>query len=621
MPVVQVQLPDGRIVPVEVPDSPAAQQEATKSSLSGLKDAAVSGGKSLARGFLGGLAGLAEGAAAFNFADRMGRTPTPGREMTAGVEKMLPTPKEESTFEKLSRKGLEGVGGAFAAPVPGAMAANAIAGGVGGVTGELGRSFGERAGPIGEVAGQVAGGALGGGLAGFVAGPKQSVAQADIRRQGVTITPQEWAESQKRAQLLQAVGSKTATAADAMPPGSGLRVLAQGVINREGGETLAAKVGPRFEPGGDIAQLGDNFLNSLAPRIEPATVANQLSDAGNSYMKNLNQLATTGVSNRLQGKTLRAVDVEMIYNQLMDSASRAQKTQPSLVPVYEEVAKQLLQGGKGPRKVITDLQGLSFQLKNLKDSPAGLEASAGTKGQSAMWQKAIKEAETLLAQRSPDWKAAMEDFAAFKAGPGSDAKTGAIRLISDANPNLETPTRLSKPEAFVSGYDPTTIAGNAKMLADPNMTQGATVDGNVVARALATQRLRSGDMTNPGKTMRGQAGGIKEQELLALAPKADLRQLEAADLLQGLKPKSFNQENIPEMRWWQSLIRPFRTLDMMLTLKNERGIAQEVARLFQDPANIPQLQKIAMFDPSVRKQLTLLGAMRPMLPGNTSQEQ
>ena len=609
MPIVQVQLPDGTSVPVEVPDAgePTPFQKT--------KNALVSGGKSVGRGFMSGLASLAEGAAAFNYADRMGRSSVPGNELSAKVREMLPVPADESTFERYSRKGLEGIGGALATPAPGAMLANLFSGGVGGVTGEAGRSFMEKTGPVGEGLGQFGGALLGGGLAAFAAGPKQGVAAADIRRQAAGMTPQQWAETEARNRLLQQSGARTTTAADAFPEGSGVKVLAQEVINSEGGENLAGKIGERYTPGGDMTMLGEKFLDNLAPRVEPATVANRLSDSANDYTGNLSRLATEGVTNALAGKTVKAKDVAEIYKNLMQIADAMRKTQPSLAPVYEEVAQQLLTTEKGKQGFVTDLQGLSFQLKNLKDAPVSPNAGAGRKGADAMWRQAIGEAESQLGTKSPAWKQAMDDYAAFQAGPIAQTKTGAIKKVGDANPNLETPTALSKLNAFTEGYDPATIAGNARLLSNRNMTQGETIDPKEIARALAQQRLRNGDTMNPGKTIRNISGGEKEAELSALLPAGQNRAatfapLEAADTLQGLKPKGANMRQ-PEMRAFQALLRPFRTLDMMITARNERGIQQELGRLLGDPANLPKLREIAMFDPTVRRQLTLLSALRP----------
>jgi hypothetical protein len=472
----------------------------------------------------------------------------------------------------------------------------------------------EKTGPVGEGLGQFGGALLGGGFAAFAAGPKQGVAAADVRRQAALMTPQQWAETEARNRLLQQSGAKTTTAADAFPDGSGVKVLAQEVINSEGGEALAGRIGERYSPGGDMTMLGEKFLDNLAPRVEPATVANRLSDAANDYKGNLGRLATEGVTNALAGKTVKAKDVAEIYKNLMQISDAMRKTQPSLAPIYEEVAQQLLTTEKGKQGFVTDLQGLSFQLKNLKDAPVSPNAGAGRKGADAMWRQAIGEAEAQLAAKSPAWKQAMEDYAAFQAGPIALTKTGAIQKVGDANPNLETPTALSKLNAFTEGYDPATIAGNSRLLSNRNMTQGRTVNTAEIARALAQQRLRFGS-TDPGMTIRGQAGSIGERELSALLPAGtNLRQtfapLEAADILQGLKPKVANMRQ-PGMRIFQALLRPFRTLDMMITAKNERGIQQELGRLLGDPANLPRLKEIAMFDPTVRRQLTLLSALRP----------
>ena len=616
MPVVQVQLPDGRVVPVEVPESPAAQQEATKSSLSGLKDAALSGGKSLARGFLGGLAGLAEGAAAFNFADRMGRTPTPGREMTAGVEKMLPIPKEESTFEKLSRKGLEGIGGAFAAPVPGAMAANAIAGGVGGVTGELGRSFGERAGPIGEVAGQVVGGALGGGLAGFLAGPKQSIGQADIRRELAGLPDDQWNTARNNVDLFTNSGSTTATLADAFPGKPRIAALAGKASNMKGGELLAQRLAGRED---DLQNLGQETLRRMGPEVDANAVANSAGGAATANLLQSKRQATNAVTNQLAGVNVPAPDVFDIYTNLRNVSATAERR--TIADAYDEVANRLLNQQGQP---ITNLQELSFAIKDLKDGMKN--PLAPPRGGTAAMDQALTAVENAFRARFPEYRRAMEGFARDQAAR-TEVKQGPIGTLADKNPLTAGQTPVARLEGIMTGNSPQTIRQTVSALGSPAMTSGNPANPQSIATALAQQKLRKGS-TDPGKTVRGAPGSLEARQFQALLEQAGMdvgnvtAPLRAADQLQNLGAAGA-VGGFPEMRSGQAVIRPFRTLDMMMTGKTERDTQREISRLLADPtpAGLARLREIAMFDPNLRRQLTLIAALRPGLFGNTSQEQ
>lgn len=582
-----------------------------------LKGAVTSGGKSLAKGFLGGLAGLAEGAAAFNYSDRLGRTPEPGREMSAAVEKRFPIPAEESTFEKLSRKGLEGIGGAFAAPVPGAMAANAFAGGVGGVTGELGRSFGERVGPIGETAGQVIGGALGGGLAGFLAGPKQAVARADIRRELAGTPQQDWATARENIDLFRNTGAKTATLAEAFPGQPRITALANRAANSAGGEELGHQLSGRPA---DLSNLGEEFLRRLGPEVDANTVANQAGGSATSRILQEKRGASLGVTQKLAGVNVPAPEVFDIYTNLLNVAGTAERG--SIRDAYTEVASKLLNPQNQP---ITNLQELSYAIKDLKDGMKN--PLAPVKGGSAAFNQAIQAVETALATKFPAYKQAMAGFAQDQATRIQPLKQGPIGSLADKNPLTAGQTPVSRLEGLVTGNSPGTIRQTASELGSPLLTGGNPTAPDTIARALAQQRLLKGSQ-NPGQVMRGEQGSLQERQLAALIeaggkpPQTAMAPLRAADQLQTLAPAN-SANKLPEMRSAQMAIRPFRTLDMMMTGRTERLTQQEISKLLANPTpeGLAELRKIAMFDPNLRRQLTLISALRPGLFGGNSQEQ
>jgi len=150
-------------------------------------------------------------------------------------------------------------------------------------------------------------------------------------------------------------------------------------------------------------------------------------------------------------------------------------------------------------------------------------------------------------------------------------------------------------------------------LSDPGMTGGATVSPLDIARALAQTRLKAGS-TNPGATMRGLEGSPKEREFAALLSgrNADevLKPLAVSDKLQDLAGTN-GVQGLPNMRTGQFFIRPFRTLDMMLTGRSEKATQAEIAKLLRDatPESLAKLKELAMFDPTVRRQLMLVQGM------------
>jgi len=210
----------------------------------------------------------------------------------------------------------------------------------------------------------------------------------------------------------------------------------------------------------------------------------------------------------------------------------------------------------------------------------------------------------------------MDEFGAFTNGPMAAEREGIIGKLADKNPTIDKAQPASRLEQLLGGYDPQTIEGAGRTLSNPVFTGGATVDPSEIARALMQQRTAAGT-TNPGAAIRGLEGSTKESQIAALLtaggrnPNEVLEPLRAADMLQGLNTPAGRQQ-IPEMSFWQGLIRPFRTADMALTGKTTHGIQKEAAELLAQPAtpeSVRRLQEIAMFDPNVRRILTARSGM------------
>jgi hypothetical protein len=118
----------------------------------------------------------------------------------------------------------------------------------------------------------------------------------------------------------------------------------------------------------------------------------------------------------------------------------------------------------------------------------------------------------------------------------------------------------------------------------------------------------------PGPAVRGSAGSATEAqlaEILALSgkdPKQTLLPLDVADRLTTLNnPAGTNV--MPEMRWWQMALRPFRTMDMLITGQGEKGMHQALAEILADPKRLEELRKAAKFDPNARRMLMLVPAI------------
>jgi hypothetical protein len=142
---------------------------------------------------------------------------------------------------------------------------------------------------------------------------------------------------------------------------------------------------------------------------------------------------------------------------------------------------------------------------------------------------------------------------------------------------------------------------------------GPTVSPDELASALAQLKLQNRP-ADPGQVMRGDQNSLRAKQLDALLqgtgrPVSDITApLRAADQMLHLHAAN-SSGGPPRMGMGQMLLRPFRTLDMMITAHNEAGVQREIAHLLQDPNNLPELRKIAMFDPTVRKQLSLMSGL------------
>jgi hypothetical protein len=144
---------------------------------------------------------------------------------------------------------------------------------------------------------------------------------------------------------------------------------------------------------------------------------------------------------------------------------------------------------------------------------------------------------------------------------------------------------------------------------------------NQIARALVDQKLVEGPVKY-AETLGGSAGSPKERQLFEMLNAGGANTQRIHDLMQTGRELTLQiglgKQNFPKMRLGQLLLRPFRTLDMMMTGATEKQVQQEIAALLAHPTRegLARLREISMFDPSVRKQLSaasgLIGAESAM---------
>lgn len=458
---------------------------------------------------------------------------------------------------------------------------------------------------------------LGTGLAtGFFAGPKQSVAQADIRRELAGLPETDFAAANRNLQNFKDSGSTTWTAAEAFPGKGRILGLAGKANNTRGGEALAQRLRNREE---DLQGLGETASARIGPAVDPNTVANQAGGAATANILQQKQMLSARLDQLFRGQRVPAPAVWQLYSQLQTAANVAER--PAVAEAYRAVASRLLNQQNAP---IENLQELSYAIKDLKT--AAKNPMQPPVGGAAAMNNAIRDAEQGIAAISPIYRQGMAEFA-----QGQQAllgvKQGPLGSLSDKNPLLAGQTPVSRMEGLLRGNSPQTVTRTAQELGSPILTSGQPVAPRDIAQALVQNKLHKGS-TNPGQDLRGMPGSGAEANLTALLDAGGVNTprvmapLRAADDLQKLSPAGA-AGGLPIPNSGQLAIRPFRTLDMMLTGKSERDTQREIARLLggnPDPGIIQELQRIAMFNPAVRRQLSAWGALQGAIT-NPSQEQ
>lgn len=531
----------------------------------------------------------------------------------AAVNKALPrdtnlTPAEQK-WDIATRGAAGGIFGASSlATIPTAMAAGSMAA----LGGDVGGTFAEKSG-LPRLAGEIPGSLLAGGATGFMLGPKLSAVEDDLSRASRGLTKEQIAEALAKQKLLDRGGATSAVLADTLPPGSPLRSLTEKIRGSEMGNPLAIKTQGREA---DLIQLGQRTMDNIGPQVEPAKIATQLSDSANDFLLGQKGLRSTAIENRLAATPApKPLEVFKLYRELAAKA-KDPKSPASVSAPYAQVAKELLNKDGSP---ITDPQRLSFQIKQLKarDANPMQQNTGGSQVAPGFLKDAIRYAEQRLGEIMPGFREAMGEFRDFtRRGPQStqtlgDLQNSPIRRMAEANPTLEAPTPVGKLGILTAPENaPSTSAGIARLLSNPVMTQGRTVDPSAVVRGNLQMRLAN-DPTQIGNII----GGPMEQNiaavLQAMGKNADdaLAPARAAKELQGSFRGAPNIAEVARMHPLQAAIRLLRTADMTLTRAQQLKYAEEMGRILSQPAGekvFAELQRLAQHDPAIRKQLSTL---------------
>lgn len=525
----------------------------------------------------------------------------------------VPLPSDASKSEQYYDSALRSTGQAVVTPVAGAgILANTLPGVASGLGKQAGGDYAANISPKLRGLGEFLGGAAAGIPASFALGPRQSPARADIRRAFEGAPEDTFDIAARKANEAKLAGSTTNTAAEAFPQNSAVMTLAQEARGGNASNALRLRTENRPE---DLQNLGEKFLNNISPEVDANKVANQAGGSANSAMDNLKQIKSDAIRNRMGDiKPINPLLVNEIHDQMNQAANAA--VRPGEAQAMRHVASALLdQHGNA----ITDPQQLSLALVALRKAASNPNNPVYQTGavDKVDFGRAIDAARDSIGHLRPGFTDALNDFEQFSNQVQTPMRQGPIGSLSDRNPLVAGQTPVTKLQALLTGNSPQTVENTARTLNDPHLTLGNTTNPLDIARALAQQKLGKAPL-NPGASIRGNPGSNAEEQFNALLAaggkdaKAVTSPLHVADDLQAFATPAGRNE--PPIMSLAQFIRPFRTADMMLSGHSQRSTQKEMAELLADPNNISELQKIAMFDPNIRRALTLRGLLLPAQP-------
>jgi len=504
-------------------------------------------------------------------------------------------------------------GGLLGAPSAATLPVAGISGGMGALGGEVGGNTAENLG-LPRAVGEIPGAVLGGGATALGLGPRQLPAQAEIRdaTQGAN-----WQKVYDNALDLEGSGAKTATAAEAFPQGSGVRDLANRVRGGTSSNALKVKMEDRAK---DLSGLGDEFLRRIGPPVEANAVAERVAQAANALEQNLNKVKNQAFGNRLDGAAVRPDLVKQLEDALLQEAQREVRGGPK--GAYRELAASLRNPDTGALITSTPelskvLYGFQTQMKN-----GAILGKGGNSIAANDMAIPLKNAKEGLETFSPEFAGANADARAFNQGPRTDFAQSPLKKLADRNPNIIDPTPVGRLNAITDGTSENQIAQLlASLERDPGLLPGQGVGANEITRAMMQNKLK-GAPTNPGAAVRGNPGSATEAQIAQMLtsggrdPNRVMQPLRASDLMQDAATQGGlnSQPKIQPLQW---LIRTLRSADMTVTGRGIEKMDQEIARLLADPKNLAEIQRIAQFDPAIRRQLML---MAPMLGGSVNQQ-
>lgn len=593
MPIVKLQLPDGQIVQVDTGEESSFPERLGKSVVAGFGKAAT-GLAELPQTLTGlGMRGIY---ALTNSPTAKAAIENPSLLSPSSVAPALESAGsfysdlgKEGIKNRFGRAAVEGASGGVLGGIPGV-----VGGAAGGLAGEATQGFGPMVStPTSLIASM---------LAAKQVAPGLSYAEKQIRSAAGRISPQEFAEAMRNRGLLAKTRAQTGTLPELFPGDTQLKRLSNEVVGVDTGRAgvpnaLAARVSGRQA---DLEGLTDRQLRTFGD-VNVQNTAVKASDAGNAVLRNMENFRSAGTAAHMAGRDVQKGDVEQIINGL--KAMAAVEAQPGRKAAYLELADDF-RNTMGSRQYV-DTQDLAAVVKNATERAASPDAAAKVKWAAGDMKAATQFAGQALEASAPGYAPAMRFYRDYSQGPYKDAREGITGILAGKSQNF-TPEPGSRLGGILRDQRPQEIHQSMAML-----TQ-AGLDPREVLAAVVKQRLGKGT-TNPASALFGREGSPDYENLTALMQTAKqgpsaLDPSRAATLLQNPPGSSYVRNDLMQSPG-AYVAQPFASLKNRFNEAFRAKQYSEMAQILADPRNLEQLQLIAMKDPDMRRNLSLVSGL------------
>jgi hypothetical protein len=532
---------------------------------------------------------------------------------------------KSSALPEPAKPFVEGAAGAFAMPGRAAFQAPvalATASGVGNTAADAAKRFTKDMGETPSNVISLIAGALAGGGTGLLLGPKQSIARQDIRQALEGETPESWGRASQFVDDVAATGARTATLAEGFPGNSQIMDVARAARAADTGGASKLKTLTEGR-GDDLTALGKRVAALISGReVEPGEVANTAAAAANRVVTGAKgaRSAQYGLDAATGPKlSRRAIDS---FEKYMTEQAGIQGTKAE-TEAYLDIAKIFRNGDA----YVQDPTDVKEALKLAKDFPAKYGDPAQNAARRKVYERAYKNAEDFVKDIHGErgFSLAEKNFTTATTDVVDPIMRSPVGQMAGASFDTDKVVPIGRLTGLLDKFQTKTgMEDFLSTLQRSDSGMGPSPLVNDIAKVLVQAKLDKGP-PDVGRVLAGNPGSMADERFSTLmnvagadAPAVD-QTIRVARALQDFQTPA-GIAGPPNMRLGQALIRPFRTLDMALTMSGERKIAREIGEILSNttPQGLARLQEIASFNPTVRQFLAANAAFIPGMAQNTT---